>query len=261
MDACLQSRARILALALYDAIPGLPGIDAPTAGYEGRRYLSGNVEFSVRNGYPSRAISWAENGENFQLWFEIRGFVHLTRIGSQSVDLYSQSVFHDWTNGDRHQQASTFEGDINLFIACASKLQSALGRAQHVPEISKEPTEEDQIDSSHLAGMTNLATDESKEIVIAIPNGKLTAEQYTDLASIAYHDIPALPAGLGGFVALTDTNAEVQGYNPRMHGNFDTHTVVFRNSAALNLQVAEDDNCISSLSRNGLITIEHVKLG
>ncbi len=262
MDEQLQHRAKVLAFSLYDAIPQLPDIDQPTEGFERPRYLAGNIEFSVMGGNVSRAISWVEDGVEHQLWFEVRGWVHFTRGDQPNSELYGQRVFDDWPKDDPHPRSDSFEGDIDFFIECANKFNAALGRARRIPAPKEEPTRADpQIDSSRLGDLANMTPNEPMQVVIAIPSGTLTTERYSELAALAYHDIPSLPDGVGGLVALADTNAEVQGYNPRHHGVLESYTVVFRNSVALNLQLADGENSISTLLRDGTVSIEHVKLG
>jgi hypothetical protein len=74
-------------------------------------------------------------------------------------------------------------------------------------------------------------------------------------------DVPTGDDGIGGFVALSDTNAEVQGYNLRDRAIADAEKIVYRNATALNFELVDDDQSLVSLVRAGKITIEEISLG
>lgn len=129
------------------------------------------------------------------------------------------------------------------------------------------PTEpnEDRDDSfaARLASLNNLGdrNDTPVTLTIPVPSGYLSVDKYVEMSRIAYRDATQSVQGLGGVVALADTNAEVQGYNPRHSDSAHRSRVLFRNAPALHFEEVKTADSLPALAKDGAVTIVDVRLG
>jgi hypothetical protein len=255
MNPKLQESAKRLSCELYDSIDQLPDVNRKSQHeFQQPEYQSGNLTFSVYNGSTSRAITWVENDKECRIWFEVRGMVHLTVDEDQ---VYSQVLYSEFPNDDFRGRANKFDGDIERFLKLAEFAKTFLSDCKRSDLLS---------DHDHLTELKKFKNrddgwNQRQEYVVYVNRGEFSPETYYKFARVAYRDVPTGDDGIGGFVALSDTNAEVQGYNLRDRAIADAEKIVYRNATALNFELVDDDQSLVSLVRAGKITIEEISLG
>lgn len=87
---------------------------------------------------------------------------------------------------------------------------------------------------------------------------------YLEYAKMAYGDVPSPNnvTNLGGFVAVADTNIEVQSQHHKPRFDYSDKTrILFRNAKALHLAEDTSENSIVGLIKSGAISILSVKIG
>jgi hypothetical protein len=255
MNQKLHDTAKRLSCELYDAIAQLPDVNRKSQReFQQPEYRSGNVTFSIFNGSTSRAITWVEDEKEWRMWFEVRGMVHLTLDEDQ---IYSQVLYDEFPSENFHGRENEFDGDIERFLQLAKFAKKLLGHCKRSDLLS---------DHDHLSELKKFKNqdgdwNERQEYVVHVRRGEFSPETYYEYARVAYQDVPSGDDGIGGFVTLSDTNAEVQGYNLRDSAIADAEKIVYRNATALNFEVVDENDSLVSLVRSGKITIEEISLG
>lgn len=101
---------------------------------------------------------------------------------------------------------------------------------------------------------------EPQTMRIRLPHPPETPAEYAELASLAYSDVPANVANLGGTVALADTNRHHEDAVQSAQDG-DGAILTFRNAAALHLEEVSTPDSLVAHALSGAVSIMSVKIG
>lgn len=156
-------------------------------------------------------------------------------------DMVSQSFFRSW---------------LRTTVELPDKILDGIGDSERKERVRGQNVRLKQLRNTFDSGQPRA---ECVEVEIG-PDG-LSFDAYVEMSRLAYSDAEQETDGLGGLVALADTNAEFQRCDLRPDRAFQSRRMVFRNAKAMHLEEVAGENSIVSLAKSGVIAILQVRLG